>query len=90
MKATDTRNEAYRSDSRETKRQRVFGVIASNEYICDKDISAILGWPINCVTGRRRELVEKGMVEDAGIERIGGRRVHVWRVKTDDEQIRLI
>ncbi len=45
------------------------------------EISRLLGRPINCVTGRTRGLVKKGMVKDSG-ERIvetTGRSAIVWR-----------
>ena len=46
----------------------------------DQDTAAHLRWPINCVTGRRCELVQAGKVVKGG-NKIAetGRRVSWWR-----------
>ncbi len=46
----------------------------------DQDIAAYLGWPINCITPRRDELVDAGRVIKGGDKRgETGRRVSWWR-----------
>ena len=46
----------------------------------DQDTAAYLGWPINCITGRRNELVQAGVVVKGGDKRAEtGRRVAWWR-----------
>lgn len=68
------------SDSRSEKRKTVYRAIQELGECSDQDISTRLGWPINCVTGRRGELVESGMVEQAGTKKNGfGRSMNTWR-----------
>lgn len=52
----------------------------SEEPLSDKQIAAALKWPINCVTPRRGELVEMGLVESAGHRFDSGtnRHEYVW------------
>ncbi len=46
----------------------------------DQDIAAYLGWPINCITPRRGELVDAGCVIKGGDKRAEtGRRVSWWK-----------
>ena len=46
----------------------------------DKMLAAYLGWPINCVTPRRNELVKKGKVVEARIDKdITGRKATYWK-----------
>lgn len=85
--ATDTRDEAYRALIEDevhlgAKQSRVFDVIAALGPISNARISAILGVPINRITGRVFELRDMGLVEDAGTE-LGpyGKHVHVWKKK---------
>ena len=52
----------------------------AEQPLCDVELSERLGWPINRVTPRRGELVDLGLVEDAGVEKWRGRRRHFWRV----------
>lgn len=80
MSAADTRNEAYDSLDDLTERQaQVLRVLArgpmSNAVIAER-----LGLPINCVTGRVRELVQDGRVRAAykDLDARTGRRVTVW------------
>lgn len=50
--------------------------------LSDNDLSARLGVPINCVTGRRNELVKMGVVAEAGTrwDAFTNRTVIVWTV----------
>lgn len=48
-------------------RRRVYEIIVQHpEGICNKDIAFELGVPINCVTGRVKELREEGLVIASG------------------------
>lgn len=66
-----------------TKRGWVFGMFYNSaEPMCDYQAAKLLGWPINCVTGRRRELEQMGYLVDAG-KRSGppmGYEVHHYAV----------
>lgn len=59
-------------------------ISSSGEPLTDKEISVYNSIEINAVTGRRNELLKKGLVRDAGIRtcNITGRNAHVW---TSDE-----
>lgn len=46
----------------------------------DQDTAAYLGWSINCITGRRNELVQTGRVVKGGDKRAEtDRRVSWWK-----------
>lgn len=46
------------------KRQKiVYGVIQKHGPVTNLQISEILGWPINCVTGRTKELRDRKVVK---------------------------
>jgi predicted HTH transcriptional regulator len=49
--------------------------------VTDQELAYMLKWPINRITPRRGELVEKGLVEEAGRRkcRVGTREVMSWR-----------
>lgn len=47
----------------------------------DLEINNWLYWEINQVTGRRNELVAKGLIEQAGTKKQNGRNAITWRVK---------
>lgn len=63
--------------------QRVLKIISTRVGICDQEIAKELNWPINCVTGRRRELVEMGHIEEAykGKYSATNRTVIFWKLK---------
>jgi hypothetical protein len=47
----------------------------------DQELAIQLGWPINCVTPRRGELVELGVVVRADVRKNAlGRLVSFWRL----------
>lgn len=46
----------------------------------DQEIANELGWPINCVNGRRNELVKKGLIKKVGIRIQNGRPAIVWGI----------
>lgn len=56
------RNDSYHSlgeDKLSKSRQTVYDCIRQHPHgLSDRDISIILGWPVNRVTGRRNELAE--------------------------------
>lgn len=64
------------------KQQAVYDYIAINGEVCDQDIAAGLGWPINRVTPRRGELLKLGEIQDQGARPCpsSGRRVHYWTI----------
>ena len=93
MKATDTRNKSYKTLTKEDKltRQRtVLELLKKHGDLTDRQIASYLGWSINRITGRRYELLEKGLIEDKGKVKDSNtnRTVHVWGVTQG--QLRLI
>ena len=79
-----TSMEAYESlyDTLGNRQRMVFDVIDEYNNVCNQDISMMLGLPINCVTGRVKELRDLGFVYHAGFKsNDNGRRVMVWKVK---------
>jgi len=77
--AADTRNESYRKilDRLPASRAAVLRALLHGPK-SNRQIAAYLGWPINSVTGRVRELRQQGLVKplqkvwDSATER------HVW------------
>jgi len=71
-------------DDIKTRREQVFHIIKRCEPITNLQISKILQLPINSITGRTRELVQKGLVESKGTTTIQYSkkvvRVHNWGV----------
>lgn len=87
----DTSLSAYESiiDKLNEKQQKVLAILKADwtkNALCNYEIADWLDWPINCVTGRIKELRDKGLVVDDG-KRPGpptGRSVHYWKaVKVD-------
>ena len=59
----------------------VLGIISHHVHITNKAIAQELQWPINCVTGRVKELREAGFVESAGkVVQVNRRKALVWRL----------
>jgi hypothetical protein len=50
--------------------------------ISDKQIGVVLGWPINCITNRRGELEDMGIIECVGeqLDEKTQRHEMVWGV----------
>ena len=44
----------------------------------DKDLAKYLGWPINCVTPRRFELVKEELVMERSVITQDGRNATLW------------
>lgn len=65
------------------RQKTVLKVISTRDALCNQEIAEILGWPINQVTGRTNELVERGLVEEAFKDRYvkTNRTVIFWRQK---------
>ncbi|MDX1902126.1 MAG: hypothetical protein SFW66_09040 [Gammaproteobacteria bacterium] len=82
----DTSMQAWRNlnDSRaiSVRQAQVLAAIRNAKFpVTDAEISKLVELPINCVTGRRGELVALGLVVDCGVVKNEfGRSVHVWRV----------
>jgi hypothetical protein len=64
------------------KRMAVYRVIQSLGTACNQEIAEALHWPINCVTGRTRELVKAGLVDilRKDIYAPTGKKVIFWKV----------
>lgn len=86
----DTSTAAYDSirDKLNEKQRKVRYVLMKFGPLTDQQIAEHLEWPINCVTGRRGELVEMGVVLDAGYATAKtGRKVHVWKLKYEPPKV---
>ena len=74
--------------------QIVLNVISGAPNISNLEIARSLGWPINSVTPRVKELRDMDLVEDAGLKRDPQtlRTVHGWKVCTrkKEEQLQLV
>jgi len=81
--------EAYRSlENISNKQQIVLRAIKRLGTCCDRQIAEYLHWPINRVTPRRGEILDMGLVEDAGTRKdITNRTVTFWKVA--EKQLRL-
>lgn len=64
------------------RQQEVYDVIENHIDVCNQDISMILSIPINCVTGRVKELRDLGFVYHAGYKiNDNNKRVMTWKVR---------
>lgn len=74
--------------------QTILNVITELPNISNLEIARTLGWPINSVTPRVKELRDLELVEDAGLKKdpLTSRTVHGWkrRIQTKEEQLNLI
>lgn len=74
---------AYKEKGKDQCRQQVFNAIRKLQPCTDKKLAEHLQWPINRITGRRNELVEKEIVtlakKDTDPE--SNRLVSWWQVK---------
>jgi len=63
------------------KQKMVYDVIESSDGLCNQDIAEILGWGINRVTPRVKELRDLGFVCFGGYKvNSNGYRVMTWKV----------
>lgn len=65
------------------RQQMVLKVISTRVGICDREIMKELGWEINSITGRRKELEKMGLIEVAYEEPYEptNRTVKFWKIK---------
>jgi hypothetical protein len=88
----DSSLDAYQSilDKLSDKRKKVLDVIRDYPNgIFDKQISMLLGWDINRVTGRRGELEKMGLIESVGrkISPYSKIPVHHWKVSDPEKAV---
>jgi hypothetical protein len=84
QKGNDIRDEAYNSHPHLGNNELiVYAVIRNHGPITDRAIADRLKWPINCITGRRRTLVQKGRIERYGTTKdpVTGKSNIQWRIK---------
>lgn len=72
---------AYK-EPKDQSRQKVFSAIQKLQPCTNQQIAKYLGWEINKITGRTRELVERKLVECAFKQKdyLTGRRVNFWKL----------
>lgn len=65
------------------RQKQVLDVIQKMPFVCNYEISVILGLPINSITPRVKELRDLGMVVCMGTkqDKVSGRNVMIWSVK---------
>jgi DNA-binding MarR family transcriptional regulator len=64
-----------------SKQIEVLNTFRTCGNMTDLEISAMLGWPINQVTGRRNELVKAEYVNEKGLKlNRTGRKAIVWGI----------
>lgn len=84
---TDTQLEAYSTiKNKENKQWLVFRAIESYNGLTLFELVKILGWPVNRISGRLRELVKQGKIVDSGWRRLNpesNKSGIVWVVKND-------
>ena len=84
LQSIQTRNDSFKSlEDISEKQRKVYKAIKRLKTASDARIAKFLNWPINCVTGRRNELVTAGLVEFAAkkYNPETNRSVCTWRVK---------
>lgn len=71
---------AYK-EPKDQARQKVFSAIQKLQPCTNHQIAKYLGWEINRITGRVRELVERNLVESAkkAPDKVSGRLVNYWQ-----------
>ena len=81
-----TSREAFHSLNDLSRRQEeVYQIIRDYSPVNNLSISHLLHMPINSITPRTNELVEKGLVEEShrGISETTGKRVIFWKLKVN-------
>ncbi len=83
MNVQQTSLEAYHIlyDDLGNRQKEVLDVIRDNPGVCNKEIAEMLLLPINCVTGRVKELRELRFVVDDGVKVFENRKVLCWKVR---------
>jgi len=81
MTIRDTSIAAFQEVAVGERQRAVLEVIRNQPGICDYSIAEVLKWRINCVTPRRNELYQMGLIVDLGAYPgpPAGRPVHHWK-----------
>lgn len=82
MPVAETSRWAYATVPLEPRQQAIAAMLAEHGELSDQELAGKLGWPINCVTPRRGELVELGLVLPARTVKSNTtmRNVTLWRL----------
>jgi hypothetical protein len=61
--------------------QRVYNIICKYPGLCDREYSELTGLRINQITGRRNDLLRKGLVVDDGLKKFEktNKTVMTWK-----------
>ena len=88
MTVASTSKQAYRGLKQLGDKQRIVrDALAGLGIATNEEISIKLGWPINCVTGRTRELRAYGHVIQHGLKTgRSGATAKTWCVKDPNEK----
>ena len=64
------------------RQQAVYELLRKKSPLTDRQISRLLGWPINTVTPRRGELLKKGVIMRWGylVDSVTNRSANTWGV----------
>jgi len=76
-------------DSIKGKRREVLNVVIRNKRVTRQDIARIMGKPINEVTGRVKELLEMGAIDEVGVDTSSGRSRAVLGLSFETAQLDL-
>lgn len=76
-------------DSIKGKRREVLNVVIRNKRVTRQDIARIMGKPINEVTGRVKELLELGAIDEVGVDTSSGRSRAVLGLSFETAQLDL-
>jgi chromosome segregation and condensation protein ScpB len=71
------------------KRREVLDVIIRNKHVTRQDIARIMGKPINEVTGRVKELLEIGAIDEVGVDTSSGRSRAILGLSFETAQLDL-
>lgn len=76
-------------DTIKGKRREVLNVVIRNKRVTRQDIARIMGKPINEVTGRVKELLEMGAIDEVGVDTSSGRSRAVLGLSFETAQLDL-
>lgn len=71
------------------KRREVLDVIIRNKAVTRQDISRIMNKPINEITGRVKELLEIGAIDEIGVDTSSGRSRAILGLSFETAQLDL-
>ena len=71
------------------KRREVLDVIIRNKAVTRQDISRIMNKPINEITGRVKELLEMGAIDEVGVDTSSGRSRAILGLSCETAQLDL-